>query len=155
MDTPGGRGIRETILPSYKRSRKRTPQALLQQLPIIVEALKVLRIPCIDSPKYEADDLIATYARVASQQGCRVTIVSPDKDLLQLVRNSDNRTNSGSVGVFDPSKKKMLHRGEVVCVCSTQSFLATITYSVHVDHQAAWCGAITATGVPHIDGTQK
>ena len=72
----------------YKANRKEMPADLAQQVPYIRRALDVYRIPILQSPGYEADDVIGTLARQATRQGYPVYVVSSDKDMLQLVDES-------------------------------------------------------------------
>src|SRR5262245_33402522 len=68
----------------YKAHRAPTPEDLNLQAPFAREVCRVLRIPVLEVEGYEADDLIATYARAAREAGFRVTVVASDKDLLQM-----------------------------------------------------------------------
>src|SRR5689334_23523149 len=77
--------FRNAIYEAYKANRGETPPELIPQFPIIREAVAAFCVPAIELDGYEADDLIATYARLAREQGRPVTIVSSDKDLMQLV----------------------------------------------------------------------
>ncbi|HWO42794.1 MAG TPA: DNA polymerase I [Candidatus Eisenbacteria bacterium] len=71
----------------YKAGRAEAPDAFRQQLPLIREVLKALRIPTIEVEGYEADDLLATLAKGCSEAGCEVVLVTGDRDILQLVRD--------------------------------------------------------------------
>ncbi len=77
--------FRSKIYPDYKANRPPPPDELIPQFQLVREATEALNLPAIDMDGYEADDLIATYARQASETGADVTIVSSDKDLMQLV----------------------------------------------------------------------
>ena len=77
--------FRNEIYEPYKANRPPPPEALIPQFPLIREATRAFGLPAIELPGFEADDLIATYARLASDVGADVTIVSSDKDLMQLV----------------------------------------------------------------------
>ena len=77
--------FRNEIYQAYKANRPPPPEALIPQFPLIREATRAFGLPAIELPGFEADDLIATYARLASDVGADVTIVSSDKDLMQLV----------------------------------------------------------------------
>ncbi|HET9717504.1 MAG TPA: DNA polymerase I [Pseudolabrys sp.] len=77
--------FRTDMYKDYKAHRPPPPDDLIPQFPLIREAVRAFEIPCIEQAGYEADDLIATYARVACEAGATVTIVSSDKDLMQLV----------------------------------------------------------------------
>jgi DNA polymerase I len=71
----------------YKANRAETPDAFRQQLPLIREVLKALRIPAVELEGYEADDLLATLTNRYGQDGNEVVVVTGDRDILQLVRN--------------------------------------------------------------------
>ena len=71
----------------YKAGRAETPDLFKQQLPLIREVLENLRIPMVELQGYEADDLLATLAKHAIEEGCEVIIVTGDRDILQLVRD--------------------------------------------------------------------
>ncbi|MBQ7412982.1 MAG: DNA polymerase I [Alphaproteobacteria bacterium] len=90
--------FRNQIYPNYKKNRKETPAELIPQFPLIRQAVETLNVPWIEMEGFEADDLIATYTRLAVEQNWGVRIVSADKDLTQLKRDG--------VSVYDPMKKK-------------------------------------------------
>ena len=92
------RSFRNDIYPDYKAHRPPPPDDLIPQFSLIREATSALGVVHVEADGFEADDLIAAYAARARAQGMRVTIVSSDKDLMQLV--SDN------VGLFDAMKNK-------------------------------------------------
>ncbi len=77
--------FRNDIYPDYKASRPPPPEELIPQFELVRDATRALNVACIQMPGFEADDLIATYARQAAADGAVVTIVSSDKDLMQLV----------------------------------------------------------------------
>src|SRR5918911_461714 len=77
--------FRNTIYPDYKAHRPPAPDDLIPQFSLIREAVRAFDLPCLEQVGFEADDLIATYARQASERGATTTIVSSDKDLMQLV----------------------------------------------------------------------
>ncbi len=79
------RTFRNEIYPDYKAHRPDPPDELIPQFPLVREAAEALNVAQIEMEGYEADDLIATYARLARAKGAEVTIVSSDKDLMQLV----------------------------------------------------------------------
>ncbi len=81
----GGRTPRHERFPAYKANRPPTPDTLKQQTPYTRRLCAALGLPVLETPGIEADDLIGTLARRAVEEGCRVLIVSSDKDLLQLV----------------------------------------------------------------------
>src|SRR5580700_11869556 len=79
------RTFRTEFYPDYKANRSDPPDDLIPQFGLIREAVHAFEIPCLEQAGYEADDLIATYARDASAAGATTTIVSTDEDLMQLV----------------------------------------------------------------------
>ena len=91
----GGRGGRNEIYPAYKAHRPEH-DAVDIQIPLIRAAVMALGIATLDHPDYEADDLIATYARAAASEGHRVVIVSGDKDLMQVCSESVWHLNTGT-----------------------------------------------------------
>lgn len=101
----GKKTFRNDIYPEYKAHRPPAPDDLIPQFSIIRDAVIAFNLPSIDSDGYEADDIIATYAIQAEKEGNKVTIVSTDKDLMQLV--SDNVT------MFDTMKNKHIGIEEV------------------------------------------
>src|SRR4029079_16732684 len=78
--------FRNEIYKDYKAHRPPAPEELVPQFPLIRDAVKAFNIACIEQNGFEADDLIATYAKVAVAAGGDVTVVSSDKDLMQLVK---------------------------------------------------------------------
>ncbi|MBL3564830.1 DNA polymerase I [Rhodovulum sulfidophilum] len=83
----GSHTFRNDLYDLYKANRDEMPENLRLQIPLTREATRAFNIACIEKENYEADDIIATYARQAVEKGGRVTIVSSDKDLMQLVGN--------------------------------------------------------------------
>jgi DNA polymerase-1 len=77
--------FRNDLYPGYKAHRPEPPPELVPQFALIRDAVRAFNVACVESPGYEADDLIATYSRLAETAGATVTIVSSDKDLMQLV----------------------------------------------------------------------
>src|SRR5215467_5139880 len=77
--------FRTEMYKDYKAHRPPPPDDLIPQFPLIRDAVNAFEIPCLEQAGYEADDLIATYARIACEAGATATIVSSDKDLMQLV----------------------------------------------------------------------
>lgn len=98
--------FRNEIYPEYKAHRPDTPEELKPQFALVREATKALNLPCIELDNYEADDLIASYAKAARAKGMEVVIVSSDKDLMQLVEEG--------VTMLDPMKQKIIGHDEVV-----------------------------------------
>ncbi|MEO9525812.1 MAG: DNA polymerase I, partial [Roseibium sp.] len=97
--------FRNEIYPEYKAHRPDPPEDLVPQFGLIREATRAFSVHCIEQAGFEADDLIATYARDAAAQGARVTIVSGDKDLMQLI--------GPKVGMIDTMKNKIFGEAEV------------------------------------------
>ena len=97
--------FRSDIYPEYKAHRPPAPEELIPQFELIREATRAYSLPCLELDGFEADDLIATYARHAVEQGFDVTIVSSDKDLMQLV--------GPGVRMMDPMKNKFIGPTEV------------------------------------------
>ena len=77
--------FRNEIYPDYKAQRPEPPEELIPQFELVREAVRAFNVPAIEMPGFEADDIIATYARMAKEAGADVTIVSSDKDLMQLI----------------------------------------------------------------------
>lgn len=100
MDAPGPT-FRHELFDAYKANREKTPEDLHAQIPLISRILEAASIPVIAKTGYEADDVIATMAKKASEAGYECVIVSSDKDLLQLV--------SGHIQALRPVKGDMLH----------------------------------------------
>ena len=98
--------FRSEIYPAYKAQRPEPPEDLIPQFPLIREAATAFGMPSIELPGFEADDLIATYARLAVEAGATCTIVSSDKDLMQLVRPG--------VDMMDPMKMRKVGPAEVM-----------------------------------------
>ncbi|MGB0910372.1 MAG: 5'-3' exonuclease, partial [Nitrospirales bacterium] len=97
--------FRNDISPEYKANRAETPDELIPQFALVREATRAFNLDCIDAPGFEADDLIATYAHMALQTEATVTIVSSDKDLMQLV--------SDRVRMYDSIKNRFIGTKEV------------------------------------------
>ncbi len=93
--------FRNELYPEYKAHRPPAPEDLVPQFPLIRDATRAFNLPCIEMAGYEADDLIATYARDAAAKGASVRIVSSDKDLMQLVVD-------GIIQLYDPMKNRAL-----------------------------------------------
>ena len=80
-----GKTFRDDIFPDYKGTRAKTPEELHQQVDRIREVVAAFNIPVIEQEGYEADDVLGTLARQASQQGVKTLVLTGDRDLLQLV----------------------------------------------------------------------
>src|SRR6202045_3186285 len=100
------RTFRNELYPEYKAHRPDAPADLIPQFNLIRQAVHAFDLPCLEQLGFEADDLIATYVREASEAGATSTIVSSDKDLMQLV--------SDSVVMYDTMKDRRIGPAEVV-----------------------------------------
>jgi DNA polymerase-1 len=100
-----GKTFRNDIYPEYKAQRPPPPEDLVPQFGLIRDATRAFNLPCIEVEGYEADDIIATLAAQARDAGGRVTIISSDKDLMQLV--------GGGIEMVDPMKTKRIGPEEV------------------------------------------
>ncbi|TDK35707.1 DNA polymerase I [Rhizobium deserti] len=100
------RTFRKDIYDAYKANRSAPPEDLVPQFGLIREATRAFNLPCIETEGFEADDIIATYARKAEAIGADVTIVSSDKDLMQLV--------TANVHMYDSMKDKQISIAEVI-----------------------------------------
>lgn len=98
--------FRKKIYPEYKANRPSPPEDLIPQFSLIRQATRAFNLPCIEKEGYEADDIIATYAQQASQSGAKTTIISSDKDLMQLVTNQ--------VAMYDGMKDRPIGIAEVI-----------------------------------------
>ena len=98
--------FRNDLYSDYKANRPEPPEDLIPQFGLIRQATLAFDLPCIEMEGFEADDLIATYARLAEEAGGEVTIISSDKDLMQLV--------TPNVGMYDTMKDREIREPEVV-----------------------------------------
>ncbi|MBS0574577.1 MAG: DNA polymerase I [Proteobacteria bacterium] len=98
--------FRDDIYDKYKANRPELPEDLRPQFPLTREATRAFNVACLEMEGYEADDIIATLSRRASEAGGEVTIISSDKDLMQLV--------GGGVVMFDAMKNRTIGRDEVI-----------------------------------------
>jgi len=103
----GEKTFRNDIYKEYKAHRPPPPEDLIPQFPLVRDATRAFGIACVEMAGYEADDLIATYARLAREAGARCTIISSDKDLMQLVVD-------GKVELLDTMKNRRLASAEVM-----------------------------------------
>ena len=97
--------FRNQIYDQYKAQRPEPPPELIPQFKLVRDATEAFNVAQVEMADYEADDLIATYAQLAVEQGATVTIVSSDKDLMQLVRPG--------VTMYDPLKQRTIGPDEV------------------------------------------
>ena len=98
--------FRNRLYDAYKAHRPPPPDELIPQFALVREATEAFGVPAIELADWEADDLIAAYAQAASEAGGQVTIVSSDKDLMQLIRPG--------VEMLDPIKQKPIGPQEVM-----------------------------------------
>ncbi|WP_425522891.1 DNA polymerase I [Bartonella apihabitans] len=98
--------FRKKIYPEYKANRPTPPDDLIPQFSLIRQATRAFNLPCIEKEGYEADDIIATYASEATRSGAKTTIISSDKDLMQLVNQQ--------VGMYDGMKDRPIGIAEVI-----------------------------------------
>ena len=97
--------FRNDIYPDYKANRPPPPEDLRPQFPLTREATRAFNVACIEQEGFEADDIIATLARLAVEAGGSATIISSDKDLMQLVRPG--------VDILEPMKNRQIGPDEV------------------------------------------
>ena len=100
------KNFRNEIYKDYKANRTEAPEDLAPQFEYIRKSVKAFNLPSIELINYEADDLIATYVKEISKLGAKVTVISSDKDLMQLV--------SKSIRLYDPMKNKLIGEKEVI-----------------------------------------
>jgi DNA polymerase-1 len=98
--------FRSDLFDGYKANRPEPPDDLIPQFPLVRDAVRAFNVACIEKEGYEADDLIATYAREALEDGADVTIVSSDKDLMQIVQPG--------IIMYDTMKNKAIGEAEVI-----------------------------------------
>src|SRR3982074_3578548 len=98
--------FRNKLYPDYKAHRPPAPDELIPQFALIPQAVRAFDLPCLEQAGFEADDLIATYVRLACERGASATIVSSDKDLMQLVTDC--------VTMYDTMKDRRLGIAEVI-----------------------------------------
>jgi len=98
--------FRNEIYSDYKANRSEAPDDLAPQFEYIRKSVIAFNLPSVDLSNYEADDLIATYVEQILAKGAKVTIVSSDKDLMQLYRKD--------VRLFDPMKNKFITSEDIV-----------------------------------------
>ena len=98
---------RNKMYDQYKANRPPPPEDLVPQFPLIRVATRAFSIPCIEENGLEADDIIACYVKAATAAGWKVTIVSSDKDLMQLVED-------GKVDMLDTMNDRRITEAEVV-----------------------------------------
>ncbi len=112
-----GTSFRNTMYDQYKANRPPAPEDLVPQFPLIRVATRAFSLPLIEEEDVEADDMIASYARAATRRGWDVTIVSSDKDLMQLVgkcAEGDDGVEGGCIDMLDTMKNQRIDVAEVV-----------------------------------------
>lgn len=107
-----GTSFRNTLYDQYKANRPPPPEDLVPQFPLIRDATRAFSLPLIEEEDVEADDMIASYARAATERGWDVTIVSSDKDLMQLVGTCAK--GGGCVDMLDTMKNQRIDIPEVL-----------------------------------------
>ena len=113
----GSTSFRNALYDQYKANRPPPPEDLRPQFPLIRDATRAFSLPCIEEDDLEADDLIASYAREATRRGWDVTIVSSDKDLMQLVGKcapDGNGGGGGCIDMLDTMKNQRIDIPEVI-----------------------------------------
>ena len=112
--------FRNDLYDQYKANRPDPPEDLVPQFPLIRDATRAFSLPCIEEPDVEADDMIASYARAATRKGWDVTIVSSDKDLMQLIGQCADEDlepgveAGGCIDMLDTMKNARIGRDEVI-----------------------------------------
>ena len=110
-----GQSFRNEIYDQYKANRPPPPEDLKPQFPLIRDATRAFSLPCIEEAGLEADDLIASYARAATERGWDVTIVSSDKDLMQLVgKCKHGEDGEACIDMLDTMKNQRIDVPEVI-----------------------------------------
>ena len=113
----GSTSFRNQLYSEYKANRPPPPDDLVPQFPLVRDATRAFSLPCIEEDNLEADDLIASYAREANRRGWDVTIVSSDKDLMQLVgkcAEPNEGHEGGCTDMLDTMKNQRIDIPEVV-----------------------------------------
>ena len=106
--------FRNDLYDQYKANRPPPPEDLIPQFPLIRDATRAFSLACIEEDGLEADDLIASYAREATRRGWDVTIVSSDKDLMQLVGKCAPEQGGGCIDMLDTMKNQRIDIPEVI-----------------------------------------
>ncbi len=118
----GSTSFRNKLYDQYKANRPPPPEDLVPQFPLIRDATRAFSLPCIEEDDLEADDIIASYAREATRRGWDVTIVSSDKDLMQLVGKcaephpgpDGEIIEGGCIDMLDTMKNQRIDVAEVI-----------------------------------------
>ncbi|HUY34380.1 MAG TPA: DNA polymerase I [Pirellulales bacterium] len=96
-----GPTFRHELYPDYKVHRAETPDELVPQFPAIRRAVEALAVPVLELPRFEADDILATVARLAEERGCECFVVTADKDCRQLISDRVKLFNVRKQQVYD------------------------------------------------------
>ena len=102
MDSPTCNSRRKQVLPSYKQTRNKCPSTMSHQFEWVNDLFDALGIKCVSVPNYEADDIIASYSKQCKDQYDAIVIVSPDKDMNQLIDEK--------IQVYNTFKKQYLDK---------------------------------------------
>lgn len=113
FDTKGPT-LRHQLYKDYKAQRKPMPEDLVVQVPVLKKLITALRIPLYESETHEADDVLASLARIASEQKVRSVIVTTDKDLLQVI--------DGTTSVYNPAKEVTIDKAGVKDFFGAEAF---------------------------------
>lgn len=109
--------FRHEMYPQYKGTRKPMPEELRQQVPIMKELLKAMKITIVEKPGYEADDILGTIAKKGEKEGFLVSLISGDRDLLQLASDRIKiripKTKQGGTEIEDYNTQDVIERYEV------------------------------------------
>jgi len=100
------KNFRNEIYSEYKANRSEAPEDLVPQFEYIRKSVEAFNLPSVELINYEADDLIATYVEQILKKGAKVTIISSDKDLMQLYKKN--------VRIYDPMKNKFILQEDVL-----------------------------------------
>jgi DNA polymerase-1 len=104
--------FRNAMYDGYKANRPPPPPELVPQFPLIRDATRAFSIPCLEQDGLEADDIIACYSKAALEQGWKVTIVSSDKDLMQLIEPPAE--HHGGLDMLDTMNDRRIDRDYVI-----------------------------------------
>ena len=99
------KNFRNEIFSDYKANRSDAPEDLIPQFEFIRKSVLAFNLPSVELINYEADDLIATYSEQILKEGAKVTIVSSDKDLMQLYKKN--------IRIYDPMKNKFINQEDI------------------------------------------
>lgn len=138
----GGKTFRHKIAKSYKAGRS-YDDALLKQMPVCREVVRAAGLPMIEAKGVEADDMIASIA-ARCPLGCRITIASPDKDLMQVMR-------PGIVSIYDPIADRENSRGALRTPADVERIFGPMIKPWQIPHVQALAGD-TVDNIPGVPG---